>query len=54
MKVLWMQAVLGCWVLISPWLFGVGTNAVLLWSNVIAGVAIVLLALWSFFEHGKH
>lgn len=39
----------GVWVLISPWLIGIGSvvSAQAYWSNVIAGVVIVVLSVLS-------
>ncbi|HDH31173.1 MAG TPA: hypothetical protein ENH26_00110 [Candidatus Wolfebacteria bacterium] len=45
----WFQLVLGLWVIISPWLLGFYVNNVALWSNVVAGAAIVILSLWMIF-----
>lgn len=44
----WVYLVLGLWVAASPWLvdsFGVS----LAWSNLVVGVVVALVALWSLF-----
>jgi hypothetical protein len=49
----WVNIVLGIWVIISPFVFGVHSpNAV--WSNVVAGVLVGILALlrWSMHQPG--
>ncbi len=46
----WLQLVLGLWVVISPWLLGFSNNDIALWSNIIAGISIVILSLWSIFD----
>jgi len=45
----WVQLVLGLWILISPWLVGFSSVTTALWSNVIAGLLIVIFALWGLF-----
>ncbi|MEK7555456.1 MAG: SPW repeat protein [Patescibacteria group bacterium] len=45
----WLQLILGLWVVISPWLLGFYGNSMALWSNVIAGVLIIILSLWELF-----
>jgi hypothetical protein len=45
----WIQVALGCWVIVSPWVFGVSTNAVVVWSNAVAGLAVILLGAWELF-----
>jgi len=41
------QLILGLWVLVTPWILGYASVTPALWSSVIAGVFIALLALWS-------
>ena len=45
----WVQLILGGWILISPWLLGFSGITIMTWSNVIVGVALVLVNLWSIF-----
>jgi len=45
----WAILVLGVWVVISPWVLGFSAFAPALWSNVIAGVLVAILALWQLF-----
>jgi len=49
----WLNAAIGAWVFISPWVLGVTTNANILWNSLIVGALLVILALWSVsLEHG--
>lgn len=43
----WMNAILGLWVLVSPWLLGFSTRMGPTWNNVILGIIVVCLAVWA-------
>lgn len=43
----WVNAAIGVWVFISPWVLGAATNASILWNSLIVGALLVILALWS-------
>lgn len=45
----WAKLVLGLWVFISPWVLGFAGYPFALWSNVVSGTGIVILALWTLF-----
>jgi len=50
----WLTAVIGVWVFISPWVLGAVSNARILWSSLVVGALLVILALWSSsLEHGS-
>ncbi len=50
----WLEAAIGVWVFISPWVLGAATNPRILWSSIVVGVLLVILALWSSqIEHGS-
>ncbi|MEK7146638.1 MAG: SPW repeat protein [Patescibacteria group bacterium] len=42
----WIQLILAVWVFVSPWALGFYEINLALWSNLIAGIAIVVLNLW--------
>lgn len=46
MQSFWFEIIVGGWVLISPWVLGISSNALGKWSNVIIGMLFVLRALW--------
>jgi hypothetical protein len=48
------QLILGLWVLLAPWILGYASLAPALWSSVISGVLISLLALWSILNEGEN
>lgn len=49
----WVQLVIGTWVLVSPWILGFSGISIMKWSNVLAGVALVLLGAWRIFGTGS-
>ena len=50
----WLTAAIGVWVFISPWVLGAASNARILWSSLVVGALLVILALWSSsLEHGS-
>lgn len=40
---------IGLWILVSPWVLGFSGITTALWSNVVAGLLIVTVALWELF-----
>lgn len=44
--------ILGLWVLLAPWILGYASLTPALWSSLISGVLISLLALWSILNEG--
>lgn len=43
----WVNALLGAWVFIAPWILGFAAATGAAWNAWIVGAAIALLALWS-------
>jgi hypothetical protein len=43
----WINALLGIWMIISPWIYGYAGHTGWLWNSVIVGIIAVVLALWS-------
>lgn len=43
----WLNALLGAWVFVAPWILGFAAFAAPAWNAWIVGAAIALLALWS-------
>ena len=49
----WLNAAIGIWVFISPWVLGAAGNVSILWNSLIVGALLLVLALWSVtLEHG--
>lgn len=42
----WITLLLGIWVFISPWLLGFADNAAGLWSNLLSGLILVVVAIY--------
>jgi hypothetical protein len=50
----WVQCGIGFWLLISPWLLGFAEISVAKWSNVIIGLAFIIMSVWELFgEKGR-
>lgn len=49
----WINAALGLWVIISPFVLGFSAMATLLWNNIIVGVIVLALGVWANFVIGK-
>jgi len=41
-----INLLVGIWVALSPWLLGLAGNTELMWTSLIVGVAVAVLALW--------
>jgi hypothetical protein len=53
MKREWTGLILGAWIIISPWLFGVDAIGSIKWSNVLVGLALVVMNAWKIFGTEK-
>lgn len=43
------QLALGIWILLSPWLLGFSSISIMTWSNLIAGIIIILINVRAIF-----
>ena len=43
----WVNAALGVWLIVSPWVFGNASNSRVLWNDIILGAIILVLGAWS-------
>lgn len=48
-----LKLILGIWIMASPWILNFSDITLALWSNLIAGVFIVVLCLWGLFGETK-
>ena len=48
----WVSGVLGAWLVISPWALGFSGSSTAVLTHVVAGIAAIVLAIWSTNEHG--
>lgn len=44
-----IQAGLGLWLIISPWILGFSSISVMKWGNVVIGTTIFLINIWIIF-----
>jgi SPW repeat len=42
----WINALLGLWLIVSPWLLGFSAMREPLWNQIIVGIIVGALALW--------
>jgi hypothetical protein len=42
-----INIVLAIWTLISPWIYAYGADGPLFWTNIIVGIVVIALAIWS-------
>lgn len=43
----WVNVVLAAWLIVSPWALGTAALSALVWNQVIVGLVIGALAIWS-------
>ena len=43
----WLSALLGVWLVASPWVFGFSDATAMLWSTLVAGAAVFVLGVWT-------
>ena len=49
----WLNVLLGIWVLISPWVLGFGVLPTPTTNNVVMGIIVIILAIWSALATGN-
>lgn len=49
----WIEAVIGAWVLLSPWLLGFANVSFAKWSSIVSGLALIIVNVWSIFGEKK-
>lgn len=50
----WINALLGVWLIIAPWVLNFTDHAMAMRTSVFIGIAALALAVWSATEHGSH
>lgn len=43
----WVNVVLAAWLIVSPWALGTAALSALMWNQIIVGLVIGALAIWS-------
>ena len=43
----WLEGLLGIWLLVSPFVLGLTSNAMALWSNIVLGILVIIFSMWS-------
>ena len=45
----YIQLAIGIWIFLSPWILGFSSISIMTWSNLIAGIIIILINVWAIF-----
>lgn len=43
----WVQVLLGLWIVIAPWVLGFASSRALAWNSVIVGIVLIVVSLGS-------
>jgi hypothetical protein len=43
----WITAVVGLWLIASPFVLAFSAEAAAMWNNIIVGVVVIVLAVWA-------
>ncbi len=43
----WISAVLGVWLVVSPFILGYSAMVAAMWNNIIVGAVVIVLAAWA-------
>jgi hypothetical protein len=43
----WLKAVLGAWLIISPWVVNYAGHQTAMWNHIVVGALVLILAIWS-------
>lgn len=50
----WVSVVLGAWLVVSPWILGFTSLTAAFWNQIVVGLVVGVLALWSALTtHGR-
>lgn len=49
----WINAILGLWLLVSPFVMRYSTARVAVWNDAIVGIVVIVLAAWAAIRFGR-
>ena len=49
----WINAVVGVWLVLAPFILAYSTTGVAMWNDIIVGVVVIVLAAWAATTFGK-
>ncbi len=49
----WIELVIGVFVIVAPWIFGFADVPLARWTDILAGLALVLMNLWEIYGGGS-
>jgi hypothetical protein len=47
----WLNALIGIWMIISPWVYGYAGQS-WMWNSIVVGIIVLVLGVWSATAHG--
>ena len=47
----WVNLVLGAWLIVSPWVLGFAADRNAVWTDVVIGLLVAVMALWAVWDH---
>jgi SPW repeat len=50
----WINAILGVWLIIAPFVLGYTALVAALWNDIIVGIVVVVIAGWAALAMGRH
>jgi len=51
----WLSLLFAIWLVASPWALGFAVAGTLVWNEIVVGLIVGLMALWSLYDiHGEH
>jgi hypothetical protein len=48
----WIDALIGVWMILSPWVYGYAAHA-WKWNSIVIGIIMIVLAVWSALATGR-
>lgn len=51
----WLAVLFAAWLIVSPWILGYGAFTTAIWNQIVVGIVVLVLALWSAYaERREH
>jgi SPW repeat-containing protein len=46
----WVSVAFGVWLIIAPWVLGFAVTGTVVWSGIVVGMLVGLMAIWSIYD----
>lgn len=50
----WIDIVVGCWLIVAPWVLGFSDDVLIKWSSVLCGLVLVAMNVWALSDKNKN